>query len=117
MKKKINMNNSFNNQRLPNWLLFVLVCSLIIGGASLHQNLKRRKEKSAIKELAYSDVLSFVKNGKIKKIVIRENNAKGEFKNGGKFESVVSLNDVFFKTLDSSKVHYVIYYVAIYERR
>ena len=105
MKNKINLNNSFNNPKLPKWLLSVLVFSVVIGSLSLYENWRQKRNKSInVKELAYSDVLSFARNGKIKKIVIKENILKGEFKDGSKFESTVSLNNVFFQTLDSSKV-------------
>jgi len=96
MKNKSQFNKVFNNPKLPKWLLFVLTVSLLF---------KNRKLKSEpIKELAYSDVLAYAKNGKIKSIVIKENNIKGELKSGKKFKSTVSLNTVFFQTLDTSKV-------------
>ena len=105
MKNKSQFNKVFNNPKLPKWLLFVLTVSLLLGSSSLYETFKNRKLKSEpIKELAYSDVLAYAKNGKIKSIVIKENNIKGELKSGKKFKSTVSLNTVFFQTLDTSKV-------------
>ena len=58
MKNKINLNNSFNNPKLPKWLLSVLVFSVVIGSLSLYENWRQKRNKSInVKELAYSDVL------------------------------------------------------------